>query len=289
MVKIITCVVNRPGFIEIQHLLMKKHFKFEYEFIVFNDAKSFPDVTNGNDPNVKNKIHNICTKYDIQCIDIPNDHHRTEHSASVRNADSVNFVLEYQKANPDKYLVLDSDMFPIADFDIERYAQFDAAVVLQERNNVGIKYFWCGLYYFDMNKMKDVDILDWSVYPGCDVGGSTHKWLNKTTKKHIPSCDVIRISKEQFIGYGIYYIRHFWSLTWDENELPDTLNRGPLLDFLKNDERNQNNKFYCELYDNAFLHYRNGSNWDNSNVNFFLEKQCNIYKELAAALEIDII
>ena len=34
-----------------------------------------------------------------------------------------------------------------------------------------------------------------------------------------------------------------------------------LIDFLKNDVRNVNDKFFCEIYDNVFLHYRAGGNW----------------------------
>ena len=47
--KIVTSVVNNPTFIEIQYYTLQKYFKGEYEFIVFNDAKDFPDFTNGND------------------------------------------------------------------------------------------------------------------------------------------------------------------------------------------------------------------------------------------------
>jgi len=288
-IKVITCVVNRPGFIEIQLKSMKKHFQFDYEFIVFNDAKDFPDDTNGNNLLIKTQIENICNLNCVECINIPNEHHRDNKNAALRTADSVNYVLEYQRKHPGKYLVIDSDMFPIADYNIEKLEQFSAAIVLQERNNIGVKYFWNGLYYFDMTKMKDTELLDWSLSSGCDVGGSMQKCLYKTTNKHLPSCDVIRISNEQYIGYGIYYIRHFWSLTWDETEYPDNLQKPKLLDFLKNDERNQNNKFYCEIYDNAFLHYRNGANWDNVNENFYFDKHRELYKKLKEVLELENI
>jgi len=46
--KIITSAVN-PFFIELQYLSFKKFMKNEYEFIVFNDAKEYPDFTNGGD------------------------------------------------------------------------------------------------------------------------------------------------------------------------------------------------------------------------------------------------
>ena len=45
--KIVTVVVNNPIFIIIQYYTLKKYFKGDYEFIVFNDAKDFPDYTNG--------------------------------------------------------------------------------------------------------------------------------------------------------------------------------------------------------------------------------------------------
>jgi len=54
--KIITAVVNNPIFIEIQYYTLKKYFQGEYEFIVFNDAKDFPDFTNYNDITIKSQI-----------------------------------------------------------------------------------------------------------------------------------------------------------------------------------------------------------------------------------------
>ena len=44
--KIVTAVVNNPDFIEIQYHTLKKYFKANYDFIVFNDAKDFSDFTN---------------------------------------------------------------------------------------------------------------------------------------------------------------------------------------------------------------------------------------------------
>ena len=280
--KIITCAVNNTGFIKLQYELLKKYCKDEYEFIVFNDAKDFPDHTNGNNINMRIEIKETCNELGLLCINIPNDHHKTKTAASERACDSFNYILEYQKKYPQyKYLVLDSDIFPIKSFNISKFEEFDCAIVLQERPN--IKYFWHGLYYFDMTKMKDTDLLDWSIYPGCDTGGMLHKWLHKKTNFHLPSCDIIRISDEQYVGYGIYYIRHLWSLTWDETELPNEINNEKLLNFLKSDERNQNQKFFCELYDETFLHYRDGSNWSDPKKNITLNKD-ELYYRLKDAL-----
>lgn len=38
-------------------------------------------------------------------------------------------------------------------------------------------------------------------------------------------------------------------------------NNKKLIEFFKNDPRNINNKFFCEICDEIFLHYRAGGNW----------------------------
>lgn len=249
--KIITSVVNNPTFIEIQYHTFKKYFKGEYEFIVFNDAKQFPDFTNGHDVSMKKQIQDTCNELKITCINIHNDHHATL-DMSNRHADTFNeHILRYQRANPDKYLLIDSDMFLVDHFDANKYSEHDSAIVLQTRNNEG--HLWPGLCYFDMTKMKHFELINWSPCPGFDTGGRTKDWL-KLQLKHTPA--------------GIYFIKHLASGSWNVNELPHNLKSNEkLIDFLKNDVRNANNPnnpngaFFCEIYDDVFLHYRAGGNW----------------------------
>ncbi len=261
--KVITAVVNNPIFIEIQYYTLKKYFQGEYEFIVFNDAKDFPDFTNGNDITIKTEIQNTCDRLNITCINIQNENHRYNLCATARCADSMNYILEYQKKNPDKYLLLDSDMFLIDYFDINKYANYDCAIVLQSRNNYKINYFWNGIYYFDITKMKNLELLNWNACTDCDVGGMMQEWLKKQMENTpIPKTDDIRWTDNNFNTNNIYFIKHLWSLTWDINELPKNLqDNTKLIDFFKNDIRNENNKFFCEIYENVFLHYRAGGNW----------------------------
>jgi hypothetical protein len=251
--KIITSVVNNPTFIEIQHETLKKYFKGDYEFIVFNDAKDFPDFTNGNDITIKTRIQDICCKLNIKCINIPNENHKTNLCSASRCADSMNYILQYQKMNPDKYLLLDSDMFLVDYFDIAKYSKYECAIVLQSRNDNKINYFWNGIYYFDMTKMKDFELLNWNCCKYCDVGGMMQEWL-----------------KKQFVDThknNIYLIRHLWSCTWNISELPGNLqNNKKLIDFLQNDIRNTSDKFFCEIYDDVFFHYRAGGNWRNEGL-----------------------
>jgi hypothetical protein len=265
--KVVTSVVNNPIFIELQYYTLKKYMKCDYEFIVFNDAKSFPDYSNGNNIKIKLEIMEICKKLNIPCINIPNDHHKIKKIPSLRIADSINFILEFQKMYPDKYLLLDSDMFLIDNFELSDYNNYECAVVLQSRNFRGfqVNYFWNGLYYFDFTKIKDIHLLNWDCSPGCDTGGMTYKWLNNKTK-NIPNIDEIRNSDNIFHKDGIYYIKHLWSCTWNDSEMPDNIKHNEkLCSFIREDPRNQNEKFWCEIYDNKFLHYRAGSNWEKQN------------------------
>ena len=94
--KIVTAVVNNPVFIQIQYYTLKKYISCDYEFIVFNDAKPFPDYSNGGDITIKNSIEETCKKLGIRCINIPNQNHIKQTYAAVRCADSMNFILKFQ-------------------------------------------------------------------------------------------------------------------------------------------------------------------------------------------------
>ena len=262
--KIVTAVVNNPIFIEIQYYTLQKYFKgSDYEFIVFNDAKDFPDFTNGNDITIKTQIQDMCSKLKINCINIPNKTHKTNLCAAARCADSMNYILQYQIQNPDKYLLLDSDMFLVDTFDINKYSNYDCAIVLQSRNQHTTNYFWNGIYYFDMHKMKNIELLNWNTCTYCDVGGMMQLWLKtQLGDSPMPNTDQIRWTSDRFHTNDVYFIKHLWSCSWDINELPINLQKNSkLISFFQNDVRNTNGKFFCEIYDNVFLHYRAGGNW----------------------------
>ena len=267
--KVLTAVVNNPIFIEIQYHTLKTYMKCEYEFIVFNDAKQFSDFSNGGDVTIFNQIVDTCNRLNIRCINIPNNHHISKTLASDRTADSCNFILQYQINNPDKYLCIDSDMFLVDNFIGNEYDEYDCAIVLQSRDNYTVNYFWNELYYFDMNKLKNIELLNWNCCPGCDTGGMMQDWLTNQTSK-LPNTDVIRHSNEHFHSDGIYYIKHLWSTSWDESEMPDNIKNMNLIQFMKSDPRNKNGKYFCEIYDNKFLHYRAGGNWNNEGMGLHL-------------------
>lgn len=254
--KVLTSAVNNPIFIELQFHLLKRYMPVPYDFIVFNDAKEFPDSTNQGDTRAPIYIESICNHLGIKCIRIPNSHHQRKIEPSQRTSDSMNIMLQYQRTQPpDEYIILDSDMFPIAPIPLEKYRAHNCAVVLQERQSVD--YIWNGLLYFDMRKLTNTAEMNWDCMPGFDTGGMMFKWL----KMQDPAT--------------IYYIKHISSLRWGQTSVPeflqeDTSEYNKIRDFVNTDPRNEqpDNKYFCEIYDNAYLHYRAGSNWRNEGLQF---------------------
>ena len=51
-----------------------------------------------------------------------------------------------------------------------------------------------------------------------------------------------------------------------------------VIDFFNNDVRNENNKFFCEIYDDVFLHYRAGGNWRREGLSLHKKLTYNLKK-----------
>ena len=267
IMKVVTAVVNNPIFIEIQYYTFKKHIPCEFEFIVFNDAKDFPDNTNYHDITMRKQIEDMCKKLGIKCINIPNDNHKESTWASARTADAMNFITKYQIENPDEYFLFDSDMFLIDTLDIERYREYQIAVLIQHRPGY-LRYFWNGIYYFNIPKMKNLDILAWDMCDNCDTGGRTGLWLwhhLEETKEGIP----VNIEFNKRYSKHIYYIHRLETGFWNADDAPECIKKNTkLLEFLETDPRNENGKFFFDLFDYCALHYRAGGNWRNEGFDF---------------------
>lgn len=271
--KIITSVVNTIH-IEAQFLSLKKFLNNNFEYIIFNDAKNFNDLTNNNDSNAKNKVREKCKELNIKCIDHNNDYHINIKSGSFRHASVLQIMLDYQKNNPDHYLYIDCDMYLLDYLDITKYYNYQTAIVLQHRviNNFNVNYMWPGLCYFN-NNVRNIDLLNWNLANGCDTGGMTRKWLlYQNNNDFFPSTLDIRHADniEDYHTVNIYFIKHLWAGTWNIDELSDNFkNNTKFVELLKSDKRNKNNNISCEIYDNVFLHYRGGSGWElNCDIDF---------------------
>jgi hypothetical protein len=263
IMKIISIVANNPIFIELQYKTLNKFVTIDYEYIIFNDGKDWPDITNfENVSEGKDGIIKKCDELNITCINIPNKHNQFNNSASQRHADSLRFVFNYMINHPDEYLMLDSDMFIIDHFDINinTYRKYSCACVLQERPN--LLYIWPNLFYINMNTIKNIKLLDFTIITGGDTGSASHNWL-KSFAYDYPSVKNIRYTDTQYSNDDFYFIKHLWSCSWNKAELPSNLNM-KILEFLNFDKRNHGgDTFFCEIYDKKILHYRAGTNWMN--------------------------
>lgn len=269
MLTIQTSVVNNPTFIELQYITLKNFVKGDYKFVVYNHAKDYDDCSNYynvKDNNYKKSIRLLCEKLNIECIDI--DDNKYKGNPSMGTATAMNYILnDSHLKNPGKYLVLDSDMFLINEMKTSRYDDYDCAYVPQIRND--FKYMWNGIYYFDTNKMKNANLLNWnmcqyttdnpqeecSIYT--DTGGMTNKWITTQKKNH-----------------NVKEIEHLISGRWNEKNANNL--HPSIINFCKNDKRNTNGNFFSEMYDDIFLHYRAGGNWQRLNKSVHEETTQNL-------------
>ena len=250
MLLITTSVVNNPLFIEMQYMTLKKFVKNPFKYVVYNDAKSWKEYSNHYDENVRNDISSLCSKLNIECININNEHHKNlneTNNPSTRAAESCNHMLKDHIESNTKTIQFDSDMFLIDYLDIEeKYKECELAIIPQHRVDrdagLDINYAWNGLVYFDMPLVKNKHLLNWGLIPHADSGGAFHNYFINT-----PDASMRKIN-------------HLSSGTWNKNDFPENINKN-ILNFLENDPKNVNGKYFAELYDDIFLHYRAGGNW----------------------------
>lgn len=263
--KVVSIITNNPIFIELQQLSLKKYlYNIEYEYIVFNDGKNWPDSTNffKPDENGKQAIEKKCIELNVKYVNILNEHHKFKNDPSYRHCDSLKKMKEYMVNNKDEYLILDGDMFLIDTLNIKKYREKICACVLQERPN--LKYIWPNYFYIDMNK-SNVNFDEFNLHiDGADTGSASSKWLQKYDYVY-PDCKEIRYSSNKYENDTFFFIKHLWSCSWNIEELPYNLkNNNKLIEFLKNDKRNIDGKYFAEIYDNSIFHYR-GATWLNLN------------------------
>lgn len=269
--KIITISSGNTQYIDIQYNTLKKYMKSDYEFIVINACVTKEDFSNFNDPYIIDKAKKKCEDLNINFLNLFDETKNEQiiynniDAASCRHSYVLRRVVKYIKEHPDKYLIIDSDIFLIDYFDINEYDDYNCAVVIQDRFT--IKYLWAGFLYINIFNAPKLDLLtdfDTGVFENIitDTGGGTYKWI-MNIDFNIPSVSEIRNSDYDFHNKNkIKYIKHLWSMSWNEEEYPSNLSNN-ILDFCKNDVRNNNNKFFCEIYDKKFLHIRGGSGWMN--------------------------
>jgi hypothetical protein len=262
---ILTSAYNRPDFVEIQYKTFKKFLLDDYEYVVFNDAK---------EPVLQHAIENICAKWGIHCINIPQSIHDLPylerlpeeefHSPTVRNANVVQYALNsIGFSHNGIVIIIDSDMFLVKPFSIEDYlADYEIAGVQQSYSHNGtvVEYLWIGIAFLDMAKLPKKNEINFNCgrIEGVpvDAGGYTYYYLQSHPElklrpfgslhsDNIPShCDAKDVELEDkqlaFVRAGLLNV-----------------------EFLLN---------------GTFFHYRGGTNWDNQ-TRAYHEKKTSLFNE----------
>lgn len=261
---IITHAYNRPEFIPLQEITFKKFLQDEYEFVVFND---------GRDPLHRAAIFDTCKLLGIRCIGIPQEIHDRPYlqrapgdnfnASSVRAANVIQYSLDILGfKNNDIVVTIDSDLFLVKPFSIRNFMNgFQLAGILQPRN---INYLWNGIVFMDMKNLPEKETLNFNCgkIKGAltDTGGYLYYYLS------------------QHPNLAIKYLNQ-WH-TNDFSESTDTLKSHGFTDkLLKFIELKIPSAVF--IHDCTFLHYQNGSNWNNNSVEYHKDK----FKKLEQFIE----
>lgn len=272
-VLIITHAFNRPDFIEIQDKTFKKFLKDDYEFVVFSDA---------NESQMQQRIHKICSRLHIQCVDIPQEIHDRPylqrwpgegyHSPSVRTSNAIQYSLnEFGFKHDDIVVVIDSDMFLVKDFSIREYlGEAVLAGLPQDRDSKG--YLWNGLVFMNMPLLPDRCTLDFNCgkldNTPVDSGGQIYHYLQKHPALAIKYMDSLHFNSDKPKQYKQKFL--------DKRPFLDILARNFLL------KKPDNIEFL--LY-GTFLHYRGGANWNQKSPEYHAQKTKLLNEYLKALLQ----
>lgn len=267
---IITSAYNRPDFIEIQYKTFQKFLQDDYEFVVFNDARTLP---------MQQAIESTCAHLGISCVNIPQAIHDlpylkrlpTEgfHDPAVRNANVVQYALNNRGyAHNGIVAIIDSDMFLVKPFSIEQFLNgYDIAGVPQAYSKDGIKieYLWIGIAFLNMAKLPEKELINFNCGKihgvNVDAGGYTYYYLHKypalkinlfsalhSTSLSCPACRSIRDH------YPCNHNRKEFQASGLNDQQIDFLHAGL-----------ENVEFFIN---GTFFHYRSGSNWDHRTKEF---------------------
>ena len=213
MKTIIYSTLTNNTFLELQYKSIKKYFRSEFEYIIFDDSRETEHITSYNKIQTKS-IEQTCKYFGIKYIRLPQelhknrgavlpeewtrknmDEHPYEDHPVTKCALAVQYGFNYVIKNyKDVYLLLiDSDMFFIDYFNINEYMKnYDIAGIPQSRLN--INYLWNGLFICNLNSCQNLKEFNWEAGQvfeldknnnktneciGCDVGGHNYYYLTK--------------------------------------------------------------------------------------------------------------
>lgn len=268
---ILTTHTKNYDFFELQVSQLSKHIKFPYTFVAGIHSGESSNSSSLSNSESRFLFEEVSVSTETSLIEIPslihkhgsiifpdNNLRKTNNNPSNLSANNLQYLLSvvpwWQFNN---LLVIDGDMFPIADIQVPLVSESNVfRGVLQTRKffNRSIKYFWNG-YFWIHNSCPFHHLLNFQngfiKKINTDVGGRTSYFLDALL------C----------FDYQVSYVEHLSSGCWGNSDLENLSVNEPLKAFIQSDARNpSSDRFFTELYDKVFFHYRSGSNWNNNNT-----------------------
>jgi len=175
--KFVTIVHNRPDFIKLQLDSIKKHFRGDFEYIVWIDSWDDEDRTL--------EIRKICSELGIEHYRI--EQREFDFTDEFKYGPAQHMVItlnwlwrNYIEKQKGLLCYLDSDMFLVKDID-DKFVGGDIAFLPMDG------YIWSGLQFFNMDTLPNPQDIRWDVeHIGTKwgtMGAATLRWLEKEKPK----------------------------------------------------------------------------------------------------------
>lgn len=279
---IISVVYNKPEFISYQYECLKKFIEVPFEYYIFDNAD---DSVN------EQKFKEVCSYLNIKYFKVPQNIHQIN-DASTRAGKSLDYSLRYVY-NTIGYrgilMVNDSDMFLVKPYNpISRLGDYHiagrSASGIYSGNNdphtstiERITYYTNQVLIMNFEKIPNFNRI--TFLPGniggigVDCGGLLHTYFKlnpdvthfplKDTHSNFYSKDNIEQCQEEMKEYFKSELAIF-----DNNSKTDTAK----------------NKAFSEIFDDAFIHLRAGSNWVGHDIDILSKREDNLFTFLCKKL-----
>jgi hypothetical protein len=241
-VKIYTMPYKDMNFLRWQHASFKKHIKDDYELIVLNCP---------NDDEVDQLIKTECESIGLQRLDLfKRDFKSGNYYVATGLQEAIDRFVSKDKECIS--IMLDTDMFALADFSFNAYLEgWDFAGLSQSRlgANHFVEYVFNGFMMFTPT-MPDLEYFDvgcgaiWDCF--CDCGGMSY-----------------------------FYFRSHPQLKWRRSQNTGQIVRDSEgMKHLPEELRDEYvDEFRLDVIEKAFVHYKASSNWDYQTDDYHNRKQ----------------
>lgn len=253
--RIATVAFNKPEFIEYQYKSFTKFIQNEFEYIVYDNT---PDAV------LRKEVYSVCSKLNISVVRIPEN----LGDDSIRAGASLNFAFEdLRKKSSTNVMFVDSDIFLVDYYDVLK--SLNSCDLLGRYWNIEhIFYYTNQILLINLPKVppdKNFNFLPIVIDNiQLDCGGSLYNYL----RDYPEIChNAVKVIPRNFINLN------------NINRYKVLKNNNLLLEFFK-EECNifENKGNFSELFQDAFIHLRAGSNWINVDVNRQKLRENNLYK-----------